>query len=734
VTQTGVILGTAAYMSPEQARGKLVDERTDIWAFGCLLFEMLTGQPAFGGEDVMLTLARVLDRATDLSSIPKTISPAVRHTIRLCLEKDPRERIADIRDVRLALAGAFESLSGGAPAATEAPTRPSAARLAIALAAGMLVTGAIAAALWPKPEPKPVTRFVVEIPAEQTLREPRSSSLSLSGDGRRLLYDAADGFHVRDLDSLEVVRVPGTAGELQAPRFSPDGEDIDFAHTFPDRPLAIERISVQGGPVTSLFTFRDLRMVTSATRTPSGTWLVSHRGGVTEIDPRTGAATLVIDVGEDQFTSGASLLPDGETVLFAMRANVRTTADFRDSRIVAAKRSSAPLGDAELTTVVPEGFDPRYLASTGHLLFVRDEVVTAVAFDPDALATRGEARAVLPGVRLAAVQADYAVAANGTLAYSPTSGDSSGLRWSWLGTDGRLEPVPWLPRLSLAGRQVRFPRLSPDGSKLVVAETVGDNDLDLWVYDLLRPGSRTLLAGDDTTEPKAVWMPDGESLIFYRRPVGLFRRAADASSREELLLAQPDGFQQLIPDWVSPDGSELMVTALTESGSGLYRVPLRSEAKLEPVLDDPQYAEGASDLSPDGRYLAYTTNESGTDEVHVRPYPDVTSRRVVVSTGGGSDPEWDARGQFLYYAEGVGNRATLVRVPVETSPTLVLGEPERLTGDIQVAAVRPNYDHDAANDRWLVVSTAASSAQAGGRSIVVVLNWTEWLRREVPGD
>ncbi|MGD8324603.1 MAG: protein kinase, partial [Gammaproteobacteria bacterium] len=314
VTETGVILGTAAYMSPEQARGHPVDQRTDIWAFGCLLFEMLTGQPAFGGEDVMLTLARVLDRETDLSSIPGTISRAVRHTIKLCLEKNPRKRIADIRDVRLALEGAFEPESADVrQSESAAPAGRSYVPLIAAAVAGAALTWLLSAGFEATP-PREVRRSIHVVPADQPLNNPGPPLIAISPDGSRIAYGADGALYLRRLSELEARQVPGTAGEEPiTPVFSPDGEWLLYG-AFTSGEL--KRISTDGGtPITIL------------PQWTQGGWrwdsddMIRYGDSacqIRQLAPAGGTPELIVE--EEGFTCfEPMLLPGGDKLLFERR-------------------------------------------------------------------------------------------------------------------------------------------------------------------------------------------------------------------------------------------------------------------------------------------------------------------------------------------------------------------------------------------------------------------------------
>ncbi len=412
-TQVGVILGTAAYMSPEQAKGKFVDQRTDIWAFGCLLYEMLTGQMAFGAEDVPTTLARVIDRETDLETLPASLTPAVRRTIRLCLQKDVSKRVSDIRDVRLALEGAFDTgeTQGAEIVSVSRPIWRRALPVAVAVLVTAVVVGGFA---WVslQPEPSAVNRFTYELPEGQGLRNTQRRALAVSADGRQFVYNASDGpdgrLYVRAMGELDARLIPGTEGSVYSPVFLPDDQTLVYWDFFNGQ---IKRIAVGGGAaivVADLDT--NLLGLSSA---PDGTLLFALEDGIYRVPATGGTPERVISTENVEFYFGPELLPDGDTVMFSV---VSGAPNWDTAEIVAQS-----LTTGERATLIAGASDARYV-STGHLVYAFDDGLFAIAFDADTLTVSGGAVPLIQGVLRAvgdngSAAANYVISADGTLVY-----------------------------------------------------------------------------------------------------------------------------------------------------------------------------------------------------------------------------------------------------------------------------------------------------------------------------
>jgi hypothetical protein len=593
MTQAGTVLGTAAYMAPEQARGKQVDQRADIWAFGVVLYEMLTGKLAFGGEDVTTTLARVLERDPDLQALPASLAPAVRQTLQLCLQKDLKTRIADIRDVRLALAGAFDSSPQGARASSSAGQR---ARLVAAgLVAGVLLAGAVLFTLTrPVPLPPPrVTRFLVTPPATAPLSNEGGLELAISPDGTRLAYVGRGAqsdrvaLYVRDFDGLDARIVPGTEGTQPGavnPFFSADGKWIGF--NSPGQ--GIMRVAVSGGPPLKMLDDDDLGAgFLGAAWAADDTLIFSTTFGLNRTSTGGGGTperlTPEPQVGGVRYTAPA-LLPGGRAVLFGrqLEGEVQHVAVL-------------DLETGEQRVLIEGGQNANY-AATGHIVFARGTTLMAVPFDLDRLAVTGEPVALLQGVRQIA-PADYALSAGGTLVYVPDTLSPATGALVWVDRTGRVTEQA----LSEPVANPRDPRLSPDGRRLALT-TGRANEGDLWIYDL--GGRLPIPLADEGDARFAAWSPDGAQVAFawYRRaggPYDLYTAPADGSLdplplRRDKLIAHPA---------VWSEEGELILVGPPGNPPDIVASRAEPEAELRDVVATPA-AEFDPALAPDGRWLA----------------------------------------------------------------------------------------------------------------------------------
>lgn len=708
MTEVGMVLGTAPYMSPEQARGHEVDKRADIWAFGCVLYEMLTGRAAFLGDDVTSTLARVLERDPDLRLLPAGLSSAVHRTLELCLQKDVKDRLRDMGDARLALEGKFAAPMPVPPAP---PIWRRALPAAAVLAIGTLGTGAYLATLAgpaDPPSPLPVTRFVITPPATAPLSNLGGHDFALSPDGQLLAYLGQNAekngvaLYLRELDTLEPRLLPGTEVLNPSPNvnpfFSPDGKSIGFAA--PDG--SVVRADVDGAPPLEMFHSDLIFGVTwvsdDAVVVATGTRLerVSLDGSGTP-EPLTQEVA-------NQFVASPSALPDGQGVLFMSRAGL-------DVPRVAV----LDVDTGEEKILIEGGQKPLY-ASTGHIVFARGATLMAAPFDPVERVLTGEPVALLEGLRRQTNNSpDYALSATGTLAYVPADDEEI-----WRGA------LVWVDRTgTVVGRAVGDaldepddPRLSPDGTRVVVTVgVVGEGRL--WAYDLRGrppvPLAAELGAGD------AVWSPDSRELAFTRfNATGwpIFTLLSNGSGRVQRVPSAAG----VVQDW-SAEGELLFVV-----GRDIRATPVAGgEARDVIVTDDDEFD---ASLSPNGRWLAYVSDRTGQAEVWVQGYPDGVP--VPVSSTGGYEPRWSADGRELFYLQG----GSMYAVAVETQAAeFSFDRPVLLFSGSFFGAPDPETrSYDVARDgRFLMIqregATDASNAPA---RIVVVQNWFEELKQRVP--
>jgi len=713
MTEAGIVLGTAAYMSPEQARGKPVDQRTDIWAFGCLLYEMLTGQAAFLGEDVTTTLARVLQGSADLQVLPVDVSHAVRRSLELCLEKDARKRIADMRDVKLSLAGAFAM---GAP--TSAPRQT---LWRWALPAGLLVAGVLAgvylsrfggpsapAAPAEPAAPLPVSRFVITPPATAPLGSHAGLDVTISPDGKRIVYtvqkpeNGSLELYVRELDALESRPLAGTeraAGGPMNPFFSPDGKSVGFSAG--NRGIVIA--AVDGRPSIKLF---------DPPQGFTGAWWAADNTIFYSTGPRLervsasggGEPQLLTAAPENDRIAAPVLLPGGHAVLY----------HALDDRVVVVD-----LETGKAKTVVDGGSNPAYV-DTGHVVFARGDTLMAVPFKVSELAVTGEPVALVQGIRrTSGGAADYALSANGTLVYVPgTAEATSNAAVVWVDRTGKVTGRA-VPDLVVNPRD---PRVSPDGKRLLLV-TGSFADGDLWSYDLGGRPPIPLALPNDNRFP--VWSPDGKQVAFLTVGPGAPRVVtlpADGSALTPLSLPIERASPQV---WSA--GGELVLMSFVGGNPDIVAVSVGTGAGVRKVIAT-EFSEFDPALAPNGRWLAYVSNRTGRDEIWVQGYPDGVPVRV--SSNGGYEPLWSADGREIFYRQG----SAIMAAAVETGGEFSFAMPKELfTGNYQQTPAPTARGYDVARDgRFLMILPQANEngAPALG-SIVVVQNFTEELKQRV---
>jgi serine/threonine-protein kinase len=710
MTQAGIVLGTAAYMAPEQARGKAVDERADIWAFGTVLYEMLTGQPAFGGEDVTVTLARVVERPPDYGLLPKSATPAVRRTLDLCLEKDPRWRIADIRDVRLVLAGRFETV-GAQPVEHDAAASPWRRALAYvgALVAGVALAALAGWSLWPEPELKPVRRFATPLPPGQLLTAGGARLLDVSADGMALVYSGTDGLRLRDLATLDERSIPTT--DAWSPRFSPDGDSVAFI----SGGVYIQKFATSGGPIVPVAS-QGISRASALMWGNDDRLLFSEQRGILRM-PTTGGTPELIVRAEGALLFGPQLLPDGDTLLFTR---------FATNTATAGQVFVQSISTGERTAVVDGATDARYVP-TGHIVYAVDDALFGIAFDAGTKRTRGRDVLLVRGMwRSAALSLpEFAIAPDGTLAYIRGPSAGVGRPLVWVDRDGRETPV------AAPARGYTFLDLSPDDTR--VALDIRDQENDAYVLDFERETLQRLTF-DPLRNRGAIFSPDGRRIAFSRElgdTEEIYWQAADGTGTPEALTEGSGG--PVRPGEFTPDGATLLYTS-SNIPRDILMIPVAGPAGPgTPLLAGPA-SEGSPTVSPDGRWLAYASDESGAFEIYVRPFPDVNAGRWQVSNNGGIHPQWSRDGTELFFLSLQGNSVALMAVPVEPGPTF-RAPTELFTGPYYYGATVSSpdvYDVSADGRRFLMIEPGAPDDGQTPPDIVIVENWFEELKRLVP--
>jgi serine/threonine-protein kinase len=708
MTRDGVILGTAAYMSPEQARGQAVDSRADVWAFGVILWELLAGRRLFQGETVSDTLAMVLRADPDGDALPADLPPSLRRLLQRCLQRDRRQRLHHIADARIVLeeiqrdgTSAFEPADGSRVAAS--PVRRGASgRIGYAVIAVLAL-----AVIWlswrgggGEVEPSLPVRFDLQLESTSWLASERQN-LAIAPDGRIivLVVRTPEGNQLfrRDLDRAEFVPIEGTE-EAATPFFSPDGRWVAFTQDGRLRKVAIDggtpvdlcRTEWGGGAWTS-----DGRIIITRSYA-AGLDVVPADGGepraLTRPDPESG------ELGH----WWPQLMPDETWVIYT-----GWSTPIDRARIMAF---SLETGEQR---VLAEGASFGRWSPTGHLLYVRGGQLLAAPFDRGAMEVTGPAEPVLDDVFLDPNDgyANLDFASDGTLVYVPASVMATPRELVWVDREGEIIPFDPQPR------RYGPPRLSPDGRLLAETVVEGQN-VDIWIRDLER-GTRSRFTFGEASDFNPIWAPDGLTLYFNgEEPMfTVYRRAVDASTEPVLVLREPIDTN---PTDVTPDGRLLLVTyADPETNSDIWLVPVDGEGEPRPFLAT-RFSEHMATVSPDGRWLAYVSNESGRNEVYAVAFPGGGSR-IQISTAGGDEPAWSPRGDELFYRSREGYMTVPIDRERSAGSSLAAGRPEFMfSGPFEGDWLRAGYSVSLDARRFLMVHAPLETSP---RTVRVVLNW-----------
>jgi len=730
-TRAGVILGTAAYMSPEQAKGKPVDRRADIWAFGVVFYEMLSGKSLYTGETAPETMAHVITKEPDWSQLPSSTPRQLRRLLERCLTRDPKKRLRDIGEARIAIENyqanpADETASGAsaiAPAAAAQPAWRSALPWAVAGAC------TLAALLgfwrpWQSSRPAVPMRLESVIGADVNLQSDWASAALLSPDGTRIVFTAVDAarkrlLYIRSLDQLQASPLSGTEG-ARGPFFSPDGQWIAF---FAEGKL--KKISSQGGAAVTLC---------DAPSDRGGAWSEDdtilfargNREGLSKVSPAGGAPAFVTSLDKEAGEIShrwPQVLPGGKAVLFTASHNGNT---FEDSDLIVQV-----LATGQRKIVHRGGMYGRYLPS-GHLVFVHEGTLFAVPFDLKRLETTGQPAPVVEQVisNPGNGGAEFSFSQTGALAYLRGASAFQNVSIDWLTADGKLQPLRQAPG------DYYSPTFSPDGKRLAL-EVDDAHRIDIWTYDWQRDTlTRLTFGGESNTDP--VWTPDGQRITYSMRDkdgtTNIYWKRADGAG-EAQRLTQSKATQ--IPASWSPDGKALALHQIdsgSSNGWDLYTLPMQGDEKTgwkpgeaKPFLNTPA-TEVYPEFSPDGRWLAYMSNESGTMEVYVRPFPG-PGGKWQISSGGGALPIWSHASKQLFYRTG---DQKIMGVTYSTSGDSFQASKPILWSDAQFTTrgTSRNYALHPDGKRFAVLKAPGTGAEQQVNKFVLVSNFFDELRRK----
>ena len=732
LTSRGSLLGTFQYMAPEQLEGLEVDARADIWAFGCVLYETVTGNRAFEGKTQASLIAAILEREpAPLDTLHRDVPPALSRLVRTCLAKDPDDRFQTAHDLRLQL----EWIQEGSAAALSAPVVAHGIRRNTLMwtIVTVAVAGLTGIAVW-RLKPSPIDRHVVGrfeyvLPEGQHFTRPNSHDIALSPDGTKLVYVANNQLYLRWMNQLDAQPIPGTTNvDPLEPVFSPDSQSVAFFAPKRGRAgVMLFKVALAGGQPqqlcdipglpwgvswrNGLIAFGQNTRGRSQAETVSGIQIVPDSGGT----PRTVAS---VD-GDKEPAGHPQLLDDGRHVLFVVIPNGATEDE---GQFVVQS-----LDGGQRRALLTRGTDPRVLP-TGHLVYVHDSTLNARTFDPETLIVGEGSVQVADGITQslgAGSTGQFAISSSGVLALLSGLGRSTLV---WVGRQGQETNIP-----SATPRAYGRPRLSPNGTRIAFT-SLDQGKRHIWVLDLAREAPAPIpVTSGATVENNLVWQDDNQ--IIYSSGVppasrALFRKTFDAPTPEPLTKTAVGSVTSVSPD-------KKYVVYQTSEGvdaSDLMLLSLEGGGTPRPLFVDPNYGERNGEISPDGQWIAYESWETGRPEVYVRPFPDVERRRFPkVSTDGGAKPVWARSGQELFYIQyEAGRDYSLMRVAVQrTDATLTFGAPTQLFPVLPYdSGTTREFDVSLKGDRFLMVKQAGDSSLRP--SIVIVTNRFDELRARVP--
>ena len=719
-TNAGIIIGTAAYMSPEQARGLTADPRSDIFSFGCVLYEMLSGRQAFHGETVSDILASILKSEPDFRLLPSKLNPKLAELLRRCLEKNPKRRWHAAGDVRIEIEsiiadpwGAIvESSQAAAPLWKRAvPLLVTAFLTAAILGGGMLY-------LKPQASPLAVTRFPLILRTGQQLFARGRTALAISLDGTQVVYEADLKLYLRLMSETEARPIAGTENSngTGSPVFSPDGRSLAF---FSTNDRAIKRIAVTGGTAVTLCPADNPFGMSWG---KDGILFAQGEKGILRVSENGGQPESLVSVRKGELAAGPQMLPGGKVLLFTLASGPPNIDTWDKAQIVVQVLKSG-----ERKTLITGGSDAHYLP-TGHIVYANSGNLFAIPFDLGALDVKGSPISVVEGVRRANANgaAQFSLSGTGSLIFisGPVSAANPMTGIALL--DRKKEMIE---PLKVQPKAYAYPRVSPDGTRVALSVDDGGKDANVWIQDLVGSAApRKLTLGGANRFP--IWSEDGNWIAFQsdrEGDLGIFRQRTDGTGTVERLTRPEQGVAH-IPDSWQPHTQEFAFTAI-KGGEGTLRIFSIANKKETVLVQMPSAFIARSAFSHDGKWLAYQSNETGTNQVFVQPFPTTGAKYYVVN---GGHPFWSQNDNELFFNSGPGQWSV---VNIKIAPSFSFSVPSLVTNGLgNTSPTRFPRQADILPDGRLIGVIDPDQAQTGipnAPQINVVLNWFEDLRQRM---
>ncbi len=695
------------YMSPEQARGKEVDRRTDIWAFGCVMYEVLTGSRVYEGQTVSDSIARILERDPDWDVLPSKLPPKVRDLLRRCLQKGLRRRLQAIGDARIEIEEALADPSGEIQPQLTPVTAPTWRRAGILALAAFLVGGTMAGiAVWnlrPPEEPRRVAHFNITPPPTVPL-DIRNyyQDVAISPDGGHIVYVGrgriGNQLYLSAVGQFDATPIRGTEGQFVThPLFLPDGSEIAF---IAGPPTELKKVSIHGGVPVTLS--RLTQMGGGVGWGTDGSIILGTAAGLFHL-AEAGAEPEALttpdsEKGETGNRSSPHLLPKGKAVLFSI---------WRDQQLQIAVLD---LETGEHKELGVSGINP-YYSPTGHVVYGLDGVLWAVAFDLNSRAITGNPVAVQENLNTKPNTGvlNFSLSDEGSLLYVPSISSSERML-VWVDREGKEDPF------NAESRPYEWPRISPDGQRVVLV-VADPGNTDVWIHDLGH-NTQTRLTRDPAQDVHPLWTPDGKRIVFAsnrEEPYGLFWKRADGTGPVDRLMTGNAG-----PSSWSADGQLLFY-----STGAIGVLSMEGERTQRPLLDE-EFREYDPEVSPNGRWMAYTSDESDQNEIYVRPFPNVDDGKWTISRGGGRPPAWSPDGRELFYRNG----GKMMVVEITNEPSFSHGVAQELFEGNYHHGEGRQYDIHPNGQRFLMLKQVKQPEP----QLIIVLNWFEELKRLVPTD